>query len=129
MRPTPWLLAEPYRIQPRGYESEPGEDYGAFRIPHAKTGVTLTVMVASGESARADLGAAYAWDHVSVSLPNRPPNWAEMAFIKSVFWGDDETVMQLHVPTAEHKNLHPNCLHLWRPLNAPIPRPPGDMVA
>jgi len=42
---------------------------------------------------------------------------------------DHETVMQLHVPVAEHRNLHPNCLHLWRPLNERIPQPPPDMVA
>ena len=25
-------------------------------------------------------------------------------------------------------DCHPHCLHLWRPLDAEIPRPPGWMV-
>jgi hypothetical protein len=129
MRPTPWLLAEPHRLQVPGYESAYGDNYGMFLIPHARTGVKLRVMAQSGSNSRADLGHAYAWDHVSVSLPNRTPNWTEMAFVKSIFWDDHETVMQLHVPVAEHRNLHPNCLHLWRPLNERIPQPPPDMVA
>ena len=100
-----------------------------FLIPHPRTGVKLRVMATSGANLDPDHGPLYAWDHVSVSLPNRTPNWAEMAFVKSIFWGDDETVMQLHVPAAEHRNLHPYCLHLWKPLNERIPQPPPDMVA
>jgi len=75
MRPTPWLLAEPHRLQVPGYESAYGDNYGMFLIPHARTGVKLRVMAQSGSNSRADLGHAYAWDHVSVSLPNRTPNW------------------------------------------------------
>lgn len=68
------------------------------------------------------------WDHVSVSRPNRCPNWPEMAHVKSLFFEEDECVMQLHVPTADHVNDHPYCLHLWRPHDAEIPRPPSWMV-
>jgi len=38
------------------------------------------------------------WDHVSVSLRHRAPNWPEMEFVKRRFFNDGETVMQLHVP-------------------------------
>lgn len=68
------------------------------------------------------------WEHVSVSRRNRCPNWPEMAAIKSLFFGDGETVMQLHVPASDHVNDHPNCLHLWRPTRGEIPRPPQWMV-
>ncbi len=68
------------------------------------------------------------WEHVSVSRKNRCPNWPEMEFVKRLFFADDETVMQLHVPPADHINYHLNCLHLWRPLGCEIPRPPGWMV-
>jgi hypothetical protein len=129
MRPTPWIAAEPYRIQPRGLESEYGDTYGVFMIPHGRTGVTLRVIVSDGDYKAAGLPVDYAWEHVSVSLPGRCPNWPEMSFIKSVFWRDEETVMELHVPVADHLSLHPHCLHLWRPLNAEIPRPPSDTVA
>jgi hypothetical protein len=47
------------------------------------------------------------WDHVSVSLPNRTPTWAEMVFIRSLFFRDDETVMQLSVPARDHVQLPP----------------------
>jgi hypothetical protein len=69
------------------------------------------------------------WEHVSVSLPNRCPTWTEMEQIKRLFFADHETAMQLHVPVSEHINAHNYCLHLWRPLETEIPRPPANMVA
>ncbi len=74
---------------------------------------------------------ALAWEHVSVSIvkrPSRTPAWAEMQFIKEQFWGDDETVMQLHPPKADYVNEHPGVLHLWRPTDVEIPRPANIMV-
>jgi hypothetical protein len=69
------------------------------------------------------------WDHVSVSRQNRCPNWPEMEQIKRMFFKDDETAMQLHVPDGDHVNMHPYCLHLWRPTNGEmIPRPPSIYV-
>ena len=69
------------------------------------------------------------WEHASVSVTGRCPTWEEMEWVKRKLWEDGDTVMQLHVPPAEHKNFHPYCLHLWRPIAAEIPRPPGIMVA
>lgn len=129
MRPTPWLLAEPHRTQPKFMGSSYGDDWGCFLIPHAKTGVKLRCIVSSGKVGREEFGDKWAWDHVSVSLLNRCPNWPEMSFARSVFFADDETVMQLHVPAANHLSLHPYCLHLWRPLLLPVPLPPSEMVA
>lgn len=53
-----------------------------------------------------------AWDHVSVSRRNRCPNWPEMDHVRKLFFEACETVMQLHVPSEENINNHPNCLHL-----------------
>lgn len=92
---------------------------GAFRIASPVDHRLLVVIASSGEG----------WDHVSVSRRNRPPNWREMEFIKRLFFKDDEVAMQLHVPISDHIDVHPNCLHLWRPQREPIPRPPGWMVA
>ena len=128
MRKTPWLLAEPYRIRPPGYPSIYGDDFGVFMIPHTPTGVKLRCIVSSGALGETE-GPEWMWDHVSVSLPNRCPNWPEMSYLKSVFWADDETVMQLHVPASDHLSLHPYCLHLWKPQLLEIPRPPSEMVA
>lgn len=69
------------------------------------------------------------WEHVSVSYPDRCPTWDEMEEIKRRFWQEQDTVMQLHVPVKEHRNCHPYCLHLWRPTEGEIPRPPGIFVA
>jgi hypothetical protein len=70
----------------------------------------------------------FGWEHVSVSCSKRIPNWLEMCFVKELFWQDEEAVMQLHPPKSEYVNHHPNCLHLWRPLNAAIPLPPSILV-
>lgn len=51
-----------------------------------------------------------------------------MCFIKDLFFGPNECVMQLHPPKSEYINNHPYCLHLWRPQNIEIPRPPQIMV-
>jgi len=69
------------------------------------------------------------WEHVSVSHPDRCPSYEEMDEVKRRFWQDTDTVMQLHVPRDDHRNCHPYCLHLWRPMKAEIPKPPGIMVA
>jgi len=68
------------------------------------------------------------WDHVSVSLKNRCPNWNEMCFIKSLFFRTDEVCFQLHVSKEDHINFQQTCLHLWRPQNIEIPLPPKIMV-
>lgn len=91
---------------------------GVFMFPHPATGVNLQVVASS----------ANGWDHVSVSLRNRCPNWAEMSFIKHKFFQDDEAAMQLHVSASDHINIHPNCLHLWRPHEVAIPLPPTEFV-
>jgi hypothetical protein len=69
------------------------------------------------------------WEHVSVSLRDRCPTWDEMEWVKRQMWHDTDTVMQLHVPVTEHRSFHKFCLHLWRPMDGVIPRPPADMVA
>jgi len=68
------------------------------------------------------------WEPVSVSLPNRCPNWREMCFIKDVFWDAEDLVMQSHPAKSAHVNLHENCLHLWRPVRVEIPTPPKELV-
>jgi len=100
------------------YGSSGDETCGAFLIPSPVDHAAMRVIASSGED----------WDHVSVSRAKRPPNWTEMAYVKGLFFNDDETAMQLHVPLSDHINVHPNCLHLWRPHNVEIPRPPALMV-
>ena len=122
MRPTPWLMAEPHR-KPHPYAPQRyGDDYGFFEIP-GPCGMVLRCVVSN---ALPDDGIL--WEHVSISLRNRCPNWQEMNFIKDVFWGEDEAVMQLHPPKKDYVNCHPYCLHLWRPVHVEVPMPPSIMV-
>lgn len=93
------------------------EKAGMFEIP-APWGATLRIIACAGDG----------WDHVSVSTQRRCPNWHEMEFAKRLFFEDDEIAMQLHVTPADHINVHPYCLHLWRPHGQRIPLPPKEMV-
>lgn len=69
------------------------------------------------------------WEHVSVSKKYECPTWEEMCQIKKLFWPDPEDcVIQYHPPKSEHVNVHPYCLHLWRPIGAKFPVPPTYMV-
>ena len=68
------------------------------------------------------------WEHVSVSLPFRTPNWEEMCFIKDLFWDDTETIVQYHPPKSDYVNNHEHCLHLWKPVDEVLPRPPAILV-
>lgn len=96
------------------------ETCGVFDLPCPSSGRTALCIASAGGG----------WDHVSVSISNRCPNWAEMEHAKRSFFNDDETAMQLHVPPADHLNAHPFCLHLWRPNDGrAIPRPPAEFVA
>ena len=101
----------------RHYESHGNETCGVFRVP-LTGGILLGVIASAGEG----------WDHVSVSHAARCPTWDEMEYIKKLFLGD-AVAMQLHVPAADHVNIHPFCLHLWSPTEGPaIPLPPPFMV-
>jgi hypothetical protein len=113
---------EEYRVKDdwvlETYGSFGNEKAGAFRVKVPYSGVELRIVASSG------LG----WDHVSVSVEGRCPTWAEMSFVKFMFFKDSETAMQLHVAVSEHINCHPHTLHLWRPHSAKIPLPPKLMV-
>lgn len=92
---------------------------GYFEVPVGSMTIRCVVSAAYEE---------FRWDHVSASCKNRCPSWAEMCAIKEMFFHDHETVMQLHVPRKDWISNHPYCLHLWRPADVEIPRPPSDMV-
>jgi len=68
------------------------------------------------------------WEHVSVSLKTRCPNWKEMCHIKDLFWSEDDVVIQYHPAKKDYINCHPYCLHLWKPINKEMPTPPSILV-
>ena len=65
------------------------------------------------------------WDHVSVSLPNRCPTWDEMCEIKDMFFNEDECCIEFHPKKTEYVNIHPYCLHIWKPQGVELVTPPG----
>ena len=113
---------EQYRVTEGEFATHSGEPFGKFFIP-GPHGRTLQVIASNGD---AELGVN--WEHVSVSTPSRCPNWPEMCFVKSLFWDEEECVMQVHPPRSKWINNHPFCLHMWRPLNDHIPLPPEVAV-
>ena len=94
---------------------------GAFQIVGPTGDVLRILSSGTGELAEG-------WEHVSVSTRDRTPNWAEMTFVKNLFWGEEECVVQYHAPRSQYVNHHPYCLHLWRPIEAALPTPPSHFV-
>ncbi len=115
---------EAYRVRHGDYGSNPGDAFGMFLGIPGPCGHKLCVIASDG----LDPDIEVPWEHVSVSLPNRCPNWPEMCFIKDLFFAPEEVVMQLHPAKSEYVNNHDYCLHLWRPLKAEIPLPPTIAV-
>lgn len=105
-----------YRVKhPAGWGDEHN---GAFLLKLPDSRLEFKVLAANGDG----------WEHVSVSTTERCPKWSEMQHIKEMFFADDEVVMQLHPAKSDYVNVHPNCLHLWRPLAQEIPLPSMWMV-
>ena len=106
-----------YRIRSGPFASTSYDcNNGAFLIPYK--GKYLSVISSEGEG----------WEHVSVSLKHRCPVWEEMCFIKDLFWDETDCVIQYHPPRSDYVNNHKYCLHLWRPMDVELPRPPSWMV-
>lgn len=98
--------------------------YGYFEL-QGPCGARLRI-IASGADHDDKLSAG--WEHVSVSIERRVPNWIEMCFVKDLFWEPEECVVQFHPPRSEYVNNHPNCLHLWRHREIEFPLPPSILV-
>ena len=132
MKPDAHRRIEKYRVTSGRTASDSSyQNNGAFMLPVLKAGgeiilsddpkichCTLGIIVSDGMD----------WDHVSVSLPSRCPNWEEMCFVKDLFFEPEEPAMQLHPPKSDYVNYHQHCLHLWRPQAKRIPLPDSIMV-
>ena len=120
------LLVESGRELFGPFGSRSGDRYGAFVIP--RCGHSLRVIASDGSDWVESGLPLPVFEHVSVSLVNRIPNWLEMQFVKELFWGEDELVLQYHVPRSVHVNLHGNVLHLWKPVGVEVVLPPLECV-
>ena len=102
--------------------AEPGfkrSKAGIFLVPSCIDAANLVVIASNSAG----------WDHVSVSRAKRCPNWPEMSQIHRLFFEPHEAAYQLHVPGSDHINVHPYCLHIWRPQTTKIAMPPKEMIA
>lgn len=90
---------------------------GAFLVP-LRHGQKVYVIASDGDG----------WEHVSVSRQDRCPTWDEMCQVKDLFWEPEDCVVQFHPKRSEYVNMHPNCLHMWRPVGQEWETPPTSMV-
>lgn len=110
-----------YRATKGEWGSNINDKYGLFYIPAFKTHMTLQVICSPFDGLEE-------WEHVSVSLQNRCPNWEEMSYIKSLFWSDEQTVIQFHPKKSEYVDTCKTCLHLWRRRDSEHELPPRNLV-
>lgn len=111
-------VPEKFRLKDGAYasDSEHGNN-GAFLV---KLKISQTVLVVASDG--------MGWEHVSVSRKDRCPTWEEMSQIKDMFWDGDDCVIQYHPAKRDYVNIHPYCLHLWRPVGIDFPQPDSIMV-
>jgi hypothetical protein len=100
--------------------------FDRFRLPGYGNAFAFRI---KGEHVIAIVTTSDGWDHISVSLEDRCPTWDELEAVKKLFARHDETFVQYHVPVDEHVNIHPYCLHLWRPNDGrELIKPPSELV-
>lgn len=119
-----WSHLDPFRKNDASiWSSASGDRHGVFYLTR---GTTRFVAIAS------DGSADIPWEHVSARAiehrGERVPRWDEMCWLKSLFWDDEECVVQYHPPKSDYVNNHPFVLHLWKPTNIELPRPPSIAV-
>ena len=131
---TDWSHLSQYRIRvgPFATEDSIGR-FGQFQIRNGRVGFVVIASSGDGES-----GPEGEWEHVSVravelshkgnETGTRTPTWMEMCLIKSLFWTEEETVVQYHPPKSEYVNVRADVLHLWKHKTAEFPRPPKELV-
>ena len=101
--------------------SDPSDgNVGCFLIPYASN--RLCVIATDGKGIKPE------WEHVSVSIKNRCPNWIEMCFVKDLFWDSEDVVIQFHPPKSQYVNNHEHCLHMWRRVGKKVELPPTIFV-
>lgn len=108
----------PEKYRDKKYSNKSDGNNGVFRVPRNNANAPLTIVASDGMG----------WEHVSVTLPGRPPTWDEMCKVKELFWDEDDTVIQYHPGKDDYVDNHPNCLHMWRPIDKELPKPNPILV-
>ena len=115
-------VPEQYRVKNISPE---GELYGIFKVPRPEN-VILCIVATDGSE------GGMGWEHVSVHARNKnkplTPTWDEMCLVKSLFWDDEDCVIQFHPPKSQYVNVHPHVLHLWRKSGQNWETPPKILI-
>lgn len=134
-----WKVPEKFRItnDPKFYTKR-GENYGAFRcISPDISRVTKTFLYIIASPGFDDIEVSKDWEHVSIralksiganKTKDLTPTWIEMCYVKSLFWDEQDVVIQYHPAKKDYVNMHKNVLHLWRYKKAEFPQPPKILV-
>ncbi len=113
-------VPEQYRVIIGAMKTEPNcGNYGSFKFK--RNGFEYKIIAS-------DL----VWEHVSVHCTvgkkDKTPTWEQMCYVKDLFWGKEDCVVQFHPPESEYVNIHNHVLHLWRKVDTNFPTPHKIMV-
>ena len=113
------LKAERWRIRKGQWASDETAGWnGCFIVP--LDGDLYFVRISDGSL----------WRHLSVTNFQRKvvPSWQTMCRLKDAFFADDSWIVQFHPAKGDNISDHDYCLHLWEPLEEPLPKPPVILV-
>lgn len=117
-------VPEQYRIVTGRMASNVAMGNNGCFVIWKRSGRTLVIIASDGMG----------WEHVSIHVETnggkklRTPEWSEMCEVKDLFWDAEDVVIQYHPRKSEYVNVHSNTLHLWRPVNVELPRPPKILI-
>ena|SRR5688500_9455522 len=128
--------ADVRRVKTGAYASREGDTFGSFTVDSCIPGRQLAIIASDGSDWEASGLTGVPWEHVSVhsfqggggSRRLFTPTWAEMCYVKSLFWEPEDVVIQFHPAESQYVNMHKHVLHLWRPVGVEIPVPPALTV-
>jgi len=106
------------------------EDAGRFSSTAADGWMGMFIVPLEGEMWKVICSHGEGWRHVSISNSQKKqlPSWNIMCRIKDLFFDDEDWVVQYHPARSEYVNHHPYTLHLWKPMDMPLPTPHYSLV-
>lgn len=108
------MRASRWRVRQGKYASEDTAGWnGQFLVPI--DGEIYLVMISDGMG----------WKHLSISNAQKKalPSWTAMTRAKNLFFADEDWCVQFFPAKEDYVNDHNFCLHIWMPLDEPMPHP------
>lgn len=113
------MRANRWRIKHGKYASEDTDGWnGQFLVPIG--GELYLIMISDGMG----------WKHLSISNAQRKklPDWTAMRQAKNLFFADEDWACQFFPAKDDYINDSEWCLHIWQPLDEPLPHPGIELV-